>query len=384
MQPAPEPSPGKFEILREQPGGFARCGRLHTAHGFVHTPVFMPVGTQGSVKGVWPEQLDAAGAEVLLANTYHLALRPGAERVEKLGGLHAFMGWPRALLTDSGGFQVFSLARLREIREEGIAFRSHLDGSSLFLSPEKSVEIQNRLGADIIMAFDECPALPCEEGPLSESVRRTARWLLRSKAAHRREDQLLFGIVQGGTHEGLRRESLERTLEADLPGLAIGGLAVGESREQRLAVLAFLAALLPRERPHYLMGVGTPLDLVESVALGIDMFDCVMPTRVGRHGVAFTSSGRLRLRNQAFESDGAPLDSACGGPCCSRFSRGYLRHLLMAGEPLGAMALSLHNIYYYTSLMARIRAAIRAATFPQLLGEVREIYQRKDPESDGE
>ena len=342
----------------------------------------MPVGTQGSVKGVWPEQLDAAGAEVLLANTYHLALRPGAERVEKLGGLHAFMGWPRALLTDSGGFQVFSLARLREIREEGIAFRSHLDGSSLFLSPEKSVEIQNRLGADIIMAFDECPALPCEEGPLSESVRRTARWLLRSKAAHRREDQLLFGIVQGGTHEGLRRESLERTLEADLPGLAIGGLAVGESREQRLAVLAFLAALLPRERPHYLMGVGTPLDLVESVALGIDMFDCVMPTRNARNGLLFTSHGKVVIKNSKYASDRRPLDPDSNCYTCRNYSRAYLRHLYISKEILAARLNTWHNLHFYQDLMARARQSIVKGRFMDFRKMFLEKFHSHDHDPD--
>lgn len=368
----PSPSQG-FELLATDGG--ARRGRLSTPHGVVETPTFMAVGTQGTVKGIWPQQLRDAGADIVLGNTYHLALRPGSERIRDLGGLHGFTTWDGPMLTDSGGFQVFSLKSMRKITEEGVKFKSHLDGSNLELSPESSIHIQNGLGADIIMAFDECPELPCDDETMNKSLERTGRWLHRCKAAHRHpEKQQLFGIVQGGLNAELRRKSLELTEEVDLPGVAIGGLSVGESREERLQVLEALGPHLPETKPHYLMGVGTPLDLMESIANGVDMFDCVLPTREGRHGVAYTSQGKLRMKNEIHKDDPRPLDPNCSCPTCSNFSRAYLRHLLTAGEALGQVALSLHNLHHYFDLMAQARKAIEEKRFDVLLRKVQSLY----------
>ncbi|MBF0198662.1 MAG: tRNA guanosine(34) transglycosylase Tgt [Planctomycetes bacterium] len=369
--------PGQFTLSAKDEATFARRGQLITAHGPVETPVFMAVGTQATVKGIWPSQLEDAGASIVLGNTYHLALRPGADIVEKMGGLHKFSGWSGPMLTDSGGFQVFSLKTLRKITEEGVKFRSHIDGSALELSPESSMAIQNQLGADIIMAFDECPELPCDDKTMSNSLERTGRWLVRCREAHKKEEQLLFGIVQGGLNLELRARSLELTEEVDLPGVAIGGLSVGESREERLSVLKGMAASLPKDKPHYLMGVGTPLDIVEAVAEGIDMFDCVLPTREGRHGVAYTSHGKVRMRNHIHREDPAPLDANCSCPTCKNYSRAYLRHLFVASEALGSMALSLHNLYYYMKLMRDIRTAISEGTFVNLLNSIRNLYLNK-------
>jgi len=336
---------------------------ISTPHGDLDTPAFVPVGTRATLKGLSPAQIAETGTQILLANTYHLMLRPGTEVVARLGGLHRFMGWDHPLLTDSGGYQVFSLAELRKIDDRGVEFRSHLDGASVQLSPETSIAAQNQLGADIIMAFDECPPLPAEPQRLCEAVRRTVVWAGRSRTAHRREDQALYGIVQGGLDLGLRRQCLEQLVELGFDGYAIGGLSVGEPQEAMWSLLADFAAELPAQQPRYLMGVGTPPDLVEAVAAGVDQFDCVLPTRNGRKGYAFTSQGPLRLRNAGHRLSEAALDPACGCYTCRNFSRGYLRHLLMSGEVLGATLVSLHNIFFYQSLMRQMRAAIDAGEF---------------------
>lgn len=363
-----------FAVHCSDASTLARTGVLKTEHGEVKTPVFMAVGTQGTVKGIWPFQLEQAGASIVLGNTYHLNLRPGADIVKDHGGLHAFAGWSGPMLTDSGGFQVFSLQTLRKITEEGVDFRSHIDGSPLKLSPESSIEIQNKLGADIIMAFDECPALPCDDKTMDLSLERTARWLVRCREAHQNPKQLLFGIFQGGLNLDLRLKSLQLTEEVDLPGVAIGGLSVGESREERLKVLNGVSEHLPKEKPHYLMGVGTPLDIVEAVAEGVDMFDCVLPTREGRHGVAYTSMGKIRIRNQKHQHSQEALDPECACYTCKNFTRSYLRHLFVAGEALGPMSLSLHNLYYYMKLMRDIRESIEKGSFFQFLKETQRLY----------
>jgi queuine tRNA-ribosyltransferase len=350
-----------FQILAS--AGKARAGLISTPHGEIHTPAFMPVGTQATVKGLTPRQLAESRTQILLANTYHLMLRPGAEVVGKLGGLHRFMGWNAPILTDSGGYQVFSLARLRRLDDEGVEFQSHVDGTLVHLTPESSIAVQNQLGADIAMAFDECPPLPAEPPALYAAVRRTLAWAQRSRAAHRRLDQALYGIVQGGLDLGLRQECLGRLVEIGFDGYALGGLSVGEPPPEMWQFLADFAWRLPADRPRYLMGVGTPRDLLEGVAAGIDQFDCVLPTRNGRKGYAFTSAGVLRLRNAAHRLSAEPLDPACDCQTCRNFSRGYLRHLFMSGETLGGTLVSLHNIRFYQDVMARTRAAITDGTF---------------------
>lgn len=343
--------------------GRARCAVLQTPHGPVETPTFMPVGTAGAVKGLTPAQLADAGCQMLLANTYHLSLRPGADAVALLGGLHRFMNWPGALLTDSGGYQVFSLAELRRIDDDGVEFRSHLDGTLMRLTPESAIDIQNRLGADVIMVLDECPPLPAEPATLRAAVRRTVDWARRGRAAHRRPDQALFGIVQGGLDVALRRACLEQLVKIGFDGYALGGLSVGEPPEQMYELVDAVAGELPADRPRYLMGVGTPRDLVAAVAAGVDLFDCVLPTRNGRKGYAFTDAGPLRLRNAQYKSDDGPLDPACDCYTCGGFSRAYLRHLVLSGEVLGGALVSLHNVHFYQSLMRRMRAAIAAGRF---------------------
>ncbi len=338
--------------------GNARAGVLHTPHGRTHTPAFMAIGTRGAVKGLTPGQLREAGCELLLANTYHLLLRPGAEVVEQLGGLHRFMAWDGPILTDSGGYQVFSLAELRRIDDDGVEFRSHIDGALVRLDPETSIRIQNQLGADVIMAFDECPPLPAERAALERAVERTLGWARRCRDAHRRDDQALFGIVQGGLDVELRRRCLDRLVGIGFDGYAIGGLSVGEPPAAMWDLLARFAPTLPAERPRYLMGVGTPRDLVEAVAAGVDLFDCVLPTRNGRKGYAYTSRGVVRLRNACHRTSDEPLDPACECYTCRTFSRGYLRHLITSGEVLGATLVSLHNLTFYQALMGRMRAAI--------------------------
>ncbi len=343
--------------------GRARRGVLTTPHGVVDTPAFMPVGTRAAVKGLTPDQVAGTGTQIILANTYHLMLRPGAGTVARLGGLQRMTGWRRPMLTDSGGFQVFSLAELRRLDDDGVEFRSHIDGATLRLTPESSIAAQNQLGADIIMAFDECPPLPADAGALRQAVRRTLLWARRCRAAHRRRDQALYGIVQGGLDLALRRECLEQLVEIGFDGYALGGLSVGEPPERMWALLDAFAHELPADRPRYLMGVGTPRDLVRAVAAGVDQFDCVLPTRNGRKGYVFTSTGTLRMRNACHREDTGPLDPACDCYTCRRVSRGYLRHLFMSGEVLGASLVSLHNIRFFQRLMQRMRTAIEAGCF---------------------
>ncbi|MEZ6060943.1 MAG: tRNA guanosine(34) transglycosylase Tgt [Planctomycetaceae bacterium] len=340
----------------------ARAGRWVTPHGDVETPAFMPVGTLATVKGLLPDQLRTAGAQMVLANTYHLALRPGSDVVRDLGGLHRFMDWDGPILTDSGGFQVFSLAQLRKLDDEKVVFRSHIDGRLLELSPEKAVEIQEDLGADCIMCLDECP--PADDTParIQAAVDRTTLWARRCRDAQRRQDQALFGIVQGGTNEALRARSAEGLLPIDLPGYAIGGLSVGEAPAEMYRTLDFTVPLLPRDRPRYLMGVGTPTDILEAVCRGVDLFDCVMPTRNGRNAMAFTSLGHVRLRNAVYQRDERPLDPECDCTACTRYTRAYLRHLFVAKEMLGPMLLSLHNIAFYQRLVRNLRKAVIAGT----------------------
>jgi queuine tRNA-ribosyltransferase len=340
--------------------GEARLGRLTTAHGIIDTPAFMPVGTAATVKAMTPDAVAATGARIVLGNAYHLMLRPGAERIASLGGLHRFMNWPHAILTDSGGFQVMSLAALRKITEEGVAFRSHLDGSRHLLTPERSVQIQRLLGSDITMAFDECTLFPAEREQVEASMELSMRWAARSRAAFvPRPGYGIFGIVQGGVHPDLRRRSAERLVEIGFDGYAIGGLAIGEGRATTFAMVEATVPCLPPERPRYLMGVGKPADIVGAVKRGVDMFDCVLPTRSGRTGQAFTRTGTLNMRNARHAADPTPLDPDCRCPACTGFSRAYLHHLTKAREILGSMLLTQHNLTYYADLTAELRAAIR-------------------------
>ncbi|MGH7402914.1 MAG: tRNA guanosine(34) transglycosylase Tgt [Candidatus Rokuibacteriota bacterium] len=352
-----------FDLLETD--GAARLGRLRTAHGMVDTPAFMPVATQGSVKSLTPADLIAAGAQIVLANTYHLLLRPGHDLVRELGGLHRFMGWDGPILTDSGGFQVFSLSKLRRIGEEGVEFRSHVDGSLRTLSPESVVAIQHALGVDVLHPLDECLAHPATEAETERSLALTLRWLRRAVAAHRAAGApgALFGIVQGGTSHALRRRAVEETCAVGLPGYAIGGLAVGEPKPVLYEIAELVACRLPADRPRYLMGVGKPTDLVEAVARGVDLFDCVMPTRNARNGQAFTPDGPLTIGNARFARDGGPLDAACPCEACRRFSRAYLRHLFGARELLAYRLLTLHNLTFYLGLMLQMREAIASGGF---------------------
>jgi len=348
-----------FELLKTDAGTRARRGRLSTPHGVIETPVFMPVGTAGTVKALRPDDVKELGAQIILANTYHLYLRPGHGVVERAGGLHKYMNWSGPILTDSGGFQVFSLSALGKITEEGMEFASHIDGSRHLLSPEKSMEIQNALGSDIIMAFDECVPYPAERSYVEASVRRTTRWLTRCKEAHKDKGrQSLFGIMQGGMHIDLRKQSAEQIVGLDLCGYGIGGLSVGEPKELMYEILDGCVDILPADKPRYLMGVGSPDALLEGAALGVDMFDCVLPTREARHGRAMTRGGSVNLRNAKYAEDFAPLDESCSCYCCRNFTRSYLRHLVMAKEILGATLVSIHNLAFLTDLMAGARAAI--------------------------
>jgi queuine tRNA-ribosyltransferase len=353
----------RFNLLATD--GDARLGRLETPHGSVETPVFMPVGTQATVKGLTPQQLKETGAQILLGNTYHLTQRPGDALIAELGGLHRFMGWSGPILTDSGGFQVYSLAPTRRIDDRAAVFRSHLDGSLVELSPERAVAIQQNLGSDIAMCLDECPPADTPPEYLQEAVRRTIHWAQRCRTAHRREDQALFAVVQGGTDLELRAACARALIALDLPGYALGGFSVGETAEQMIAALAPSAALLPADRPRYLMGVGRPQDLLAGVACGIDLFDCVLPTRNGRNASAFTADGPLRLRNACHKRDPAPLESGCSCYTCRHFSRAYLHHLFLADEMLGPTLLSLHNVAFYCRLMAGVRQAVRAGRFAE-------------------
>ncbi|MEE8098374.1 MAG: tRNA guanosine(34) transglycosylase Tgt [Hyphomicrobium sp.] len=346
--------------------GAARLGEIATPRGVIRTPAFMPVGTGATVKALYPEQVKAAGADIVLANTYHLMLRPGAERIARLGGLHAFMRWDGPILTDSGGFQVMSLGKLRQISEEGVRFQSHVDGTSHMLSPERAIEIQCLLGADIQMQLDECIELPADRRDVERAMELSVRWAERSRTAFEslaKTGQALFAIVQGGTDEELRRRSAEALVGMDFHGYAVGGLAVGEGHDIMLATLEGVTTLLPEEKPRYLMGVGTPLDLIESVARGVDMFDCVMPTRNGRHGLAFTWQGRLNLKNACHAEDTSPLDPQSTCPAARDYSRAYLHHLIKSGEYLGSMLLSWANTAFYQELMAAMRSSLAEGRF---------------------
>ena len=352
----------RFEILAADPSG-ARLGRLTTPHGVIETPAFMPVGTAATVKGMTQQELEELGVQLLLANTYHLYLRPGHEIIGKMGGLHRFMSWPRPILTDSGGYQVFSLSGLRRVNDDGVVFRSHLDGSEHFLSPEKALEIEMALGADIIMALDECIEAPAEESRARQAAQRTLAWARRSReffSAHGdATGQMLFGIVQGGTHAALRRENADALVEIGFPGYAIGGLAVGESHTLSCEMTGVAAERLPVARPRYLMGVGRPEQIPDFVALGVDMMDCVLPTRSARHGYLFTSEGRLLIKNAQYAHDSRPIDASCGCAVCRRYSRAYLRHLFLSGELLGSILNTHHNLFFYLDIMRQIRDAIR-------------------------
>lgn len=357
----------------------ARAGRLHTPHGVIETPVFAPVGTQATVKAMHPHDLQNLGATLVLSNTYHLYLRPGDERIRRLGGLHRFMAWPGPILTDSGGFQVFSLSETRQIDDDGVTFQSHIDGSAHRFTPEKSIAIQENLGADIIMTFDECPP-PDDYDYVAHSLTRTHRWAERCLAAKTRNDQALFGIVQGGIFEDLRLESARFLVELDFPGYAVGGLAVGETKAQMHAVLDWLHPLLPAGKPRYLMGVGTAEDLVNAVMRGIDMFDCVLPTRLARHGSAMVPGGRLNLRNARFADDDRPVDESCTCPTCAQFSRAYLNHLVKAREILAHMLLTTHNIHFLLELMRTMRRAIVAGNFMEFAANFLSASKEADSE----
>lgn len=362
----------RYELIQTDRLTAARLGRVTTRHGAFDTPAFMPVGTQGTIKGVLPDQVAATGSQIILANTYHLMLRPGPDAVAELGDLHRFMAWPGPILTDSGGFQVFSLADLNKITDEGVTFKSHIDGSRVHLTPTRSIQVQNALGADIIMMFDECPPAGAPRQYHEQAVGRTLRWAEECIAAHARpNDQSLFAIVQGGVYRDLRTQCAQRLIELNLPGYAIGGLAVGEGFEAMVEVLMNTAPLLPPDRPRYLMGVGFPRDIVAAVAAGVDMFDCVMPTRNGRNAYAFTAGGPLRLRNSQHTRDPAPIEQGCDCYACQHFSRGAIRHFFFAGEMLGPVLVSVHNMRFYQRLMADIRRAIAAGAFDE--------FARQDP-----
>ena len=372
-----------FELVARDLRTGARAGLLHTPHGVIETPVFMPVGTHATVKTLSQQDLEALGARIILGNAYHLYLRPGHELIDRFDGLHGFMGWDNAILTDSGGFQVFSLKGLTRIQEEGVRFQSHLDGSYHLFTPEKVMEIEHGLGADIIMAFDECTPFPCTEEYAETSMERTLRWMNRCLIRHRqlsqersqRLPQALFGIVQGSVFPHLRARCAEQLVALDLPGYAIGGLAVGESRQAMFEMLDATAPHLPQEKPRYLMGVGLPHDLAEAVGAGIDMFDCVIPTRNARNGTVFTRQGRIRLKNAALADDPGPLDPTCSCTTCQRYSRAYLRHLFQTNEILGLRLASYHNIYFFLELMRTMRQAIIAGHFAQWQADFLSAYQ---------
>jgi queuine tRNA-ribosyltransferase len=370
----------RFELLASDDR--ARAGVIHTPRGKIRTPAFMPVGTAGTVKAMLPQSVRDTGADILLGNTYHLMLRPGAERVARLGGLHKFMDWPRPILTDSGGFQVMSLAGLRRISEEGVRFQSHIDGHAEFLSPERAMEIQRLLGSDIQMVLDECPALPAERPALEKSVAMSMRWAGRSKAAfnrqtdEEREGRACFGIVQGGTFADLRRRSAEQLREIGFDGYAVGGLAVGETQDAMFETLDATVPHLPPDQPRYLMGVGKPLDIVGAVLRGVDMFDCVVPTRSGRNGQAFTGEGPLNIKNARFSEDASPLEDGCPCPACRQFSRAYLHHTFKSGEIIAAMLLTWHNLTFYQGLMAALRAAIVESRLSSFVATFQARYGR--------
>ncbi|MCR6546801.1 tRNA guanosine(34) transglycosylase Tgt [Dehalobacterium formicoaceticum] len=353
----------KYHLVKKDEITAARAGTLETTHGKIDTPVFMPVGTQATVKTVSPEELKDLGAEIILGNTYHLYLRPGHDLIAEAGGLHKFMHWDRPILTDSGGFQVFSLNELRKISDEGVLFRSHIDGSSHLFTPEKVMEIEMALGADIAMAFDECAPYPCDVKDVVKALERTTRWAARCKEAHHHEDQSLFGIIQGGMVRELRERSAQEITALDFPGYGIGGLSVGEPKYLMYEMLDCTVPLIPEDKPRYLMGVGSPDCLVEGVARGIDMFDCVLPTRIARNGTVFLPTGKLVIRNAEYARDFAPLDESCGCYTCQNYSRAYIRHLIRCNEVLGIRLTSIHNLHFLVNLMKQIRRAILEGGF---------------------
>ena len=363
-----------FKVLKKDRATSARLGSLTTPHGTIDTPIFMPVGTQATVKAMTPEELREAGALIILANTYHLYLRPGHELIGRLGGLHGFMNWSGPILTDSGGFQVFSLGDLRKISEEGVKFRSHLDGSAHFISPETAMEIQEALGSDIIMCFDECPPYPAPYDYVSRSMELTSRWARRCKDAHRRSDQALFGIVQGGMYADLRERSAHQLREIGFDGYALGGLSVGEEKPVMYEMLEQCAPFLPDDQPRYVMGIGAPEDLVEAIHAGYDMFDCVMPTRNARNGMLFTSEGRINIKGAAYAEDSSPVDPRCSCYVCRNYSRAYLRHLFRSREILASRLNTWHNLHYFLNLMAEARQAIADDRFEEFR---KEFYARQ-------
>ncbi len=369
-----------YELLHKDKTTGARRGIVHTPHGDIQTPVFMPVGTQATVKSMTPEELKEIGAQIILSNTYHLYLRPGHDIVKEAGGLHKFMNWDRPILTDCGGFQVFSLSDLRTISEDGVEFRSHLDGSKHFFSPEKVMEIEEALGADIIMSFDECVKYPETYEYTKNSMERTTRWAKRCKEAHKNTDkQALFGIIQGGFYEDLREKSAKDLIELDFPGYAIGGISVGEPKEEFLKMLYYTTPLMPENKPRYLMGVGTPDYLIESAIAGIDMCDCVLPTRIARNGTAMTWNGKVVVRNATYERDWTPIDKECDCYACRNYTRAYIRHLIKANEILGVRLLSIHNIYFLTKLMERVRIEIEHDNLENFKNEFyKKYYGTKD------
>lgn len=375
-----------FEILARSADSKARTGRLYTPHGVVDTPVFAPVGTQGAVKTLFSEDLEKLGTQLILGNTYHLYLRPGMDVMAKAGGLHRFMDWKGAILTDSGGYQVFSLEQLRKISEEGVEFRSHIDGSPHAFSPEKATEIQLALGADVLMCFDECPPFPCDPERAKKAADLTTRWAKRCMDTFRREDRggrMLYGITQGAIYPELRRQSTLQLMELDFPGYALGGLSLGEPREATLAMVGLSTQILPESKPRYLMGVGTPEDLWEAVGMGIDQFDCVLPTRNGRNGQLFTSQGKINIKNAPYREDFGPLDPECRCDLCSRYTRAYLHHLFRSGE-LGALRMaSLHNVAFLITLMRKIRESITQGTFLKEKKAFMEKYRANSSRAEG-
>jgi queuine tRNA-ribosyltransferase len=364
-----------FKVIHQDSKSAARSASLTTPHGTLETPIFMPVGTQATVKAMTPEELCEVGAQIILANTYHLYIRPGHELVERLGGLHRFMHWDRPILTDSGGFQVFSLGELRRISEEGVRFQSHLDGSYHFISPERAVAIQEALGGDIIMCFDECPPYPADYDYVRRSTDLTTRWAVRCRDAKKRDDQALFGIIQGGMHRELRERSACELIPLDFDGYALGGISVGEEKGLMHEVMEFSAPFFPREKPRYIMGIGSPEDLIEGINYGFDMFDCVMPTRNARNGMLFTASGSINIKNAVYAEDSSPIDSGCGCYVCGNYSRAYLRHLYRSGEILASRLNTWHNLHYYLSLMADARRAVAEDRFPQFR---QEFYAKRE------
>ncbi len=365
----------EFELIKESSECKARLGKIHTNHGDIETPIFMPVGTKATVKAMTPEELKDIEAQIILGNTYHLYLRPGHDLIEEAGGLHKFMNWDRPILTDSGGFQVFSLGNLRKITEEGVEFKSHVDGSTHFISPEKSMEIQNSLGSDIMMAFDECVPYPATYEYAKNSMERTTRWAKRCKEYHKNtENQALFGIVQGSMYEDLRKESVKQLTELDFPGYGIGGLSVGEPRDIMCEVMDYTVELLPKDKPRYLMGVGSPDYLFEAVERGIDMADCVLPTRMARNGAFITSKGQVTIKNAKYKRDFSPIDSNCNCYTCRNYSKAYMRHLFNENEILGARLATIHNLFFLINLMKRIRISIEENNFINFKKEFYENY----------